>query len=728
MDAKPSIDPRRALSGRVQPAAPAGELEQLSITQVFQPLARHWFVIVFLSVFSLLVGALVGLRQPPVYRATAQLDVEGLNNDFLNMKNLEPMARDDSLDSYVQTQMKILQSPEILRRVAAKLDLEHRAEYNASPSLLSFHSKSANSPLGSEDQRIRDLSQRVTVRTAGQTRLVEITAESQDPALAADLANTFAQEYIELGVAIHAKNASELMETLSSQVRELKANLDRSESALQAYASQAQMLDLSETNPNSLAESSVRLSQESYSKAREERNAAEARYVRVLNSPPEALPEVLDDPTLRSYFEKLTDLKRQDAELSATLKPTHYSVKQVEAQIAVLESEIDKGKNAIVQRMKNQYESARDREQMEARSQTVETDLAAQQASKSVHYGTLKQEVDTNRQLYESMSQKVKEAGLAAAIRATNAQLLSAATPPESPAKPVLALYAICGGIAGALLGVVIAFLRSGARARLRKPGDANVWLGIRELAAIPHTPCLIQNGGAASSEDWDHLAEICRSTVASVILASPSGDHPRIIAVTSTQAREGKTTVAANFAIALAETNQRVLLIDANLTNPRLHTIFGVPNSSGFSGLLDNIGSRPRRAFAEFCAPTTVPGLFLIPAGSGGRTVASRLYSPNLPRLLDNMGQEFDTIVIDAAALSSLDSRPLARAADGVVMVIGTRSVSPVAAKAAMERLAGDGAIVLGAVMNNFDPAKVVVLERKALLSPLREQSYEAI
>jgi capsular exopolysaccharide synthesis family protein len=717
------MDARRVLEGRVQPAADSPEFEPLSIAQIFEPLGRRWLVIVLLAVFSTLVGVLAGLRQPPLYRATAQLEVEGLNNDFLNMKNLEPMARDDSQDSYVQTQIKILQSPEILRRVAAKLDLEHRAEYQAAPGLFSFHSR----PVNSEERRIHDLSQRVTVRTAGQTRLVEITGESRDPHLAADLANTFAREYIELGVATHAKNANELMQSLSSQVRDLKANLESSEDALQAYAGRAQMVDLSATNPNSVAESSLRLSQESHSKAREERIAAESRYQRVLASPPETLPEVLDDPTLRAYFEKLTDLKRQDAELSATLKPTHYSVKQVEAQIAVLEAEIEKGKDAIVKRMKNQFDAARDREQMEARTQLVETGLAAQQAAKSVHYGSLKQEVDTNRQLYESMSQKVKEAGIAAAIRTTNAQLLSAATPPESPAKPVLPLYAVCGGVAGALLGVAIAFLGTGRRARLRKPGDANAWLGIRELAAIPHTPGLLQRS-ATNSEEWDQLADVCRAAVASVFLSAPRGNPPRIIAVTSTQPREGKSTFASNFAIALAETNQRVLLIDAHLANPHLHKMFGALNAGGLCSVLENIGSHARRSFGEFCSPTTVPGLFLLPAGSAGETFASRLYSPNVPRLLDNMLREFDMVVIDAAPLSSLAARPLVRAADAVVMVIGTRSVSPVAAKAAMERLAEDGAVVLGAIMNEFDPEKFAVGQRKALFARVREESYEAI
>jgi polysaccharide biosynthesis transport protein len=728
--AQPPEPARQAVASRPQPAA--GDLEPLSITQMFRPLSRHWIAIVMLTVFSTLVGLLAGLRQPPIYRATAQLDVEGLNNDFL--KSPGPIAHDDSVDSYVQMQMKILQSPEIMRRVAAKLDLEHSDEYQPSHGLLSSRSAPAglaptgSASGGSEEQRLRDLSQRVTVRTAGQTRLVEITAESQDPQLAADLANTFAQEYIELGAAIHAGNANDLMQSLSSQVLDLKANLERSENTLQAYAGQSRLLDLSATDPNSVAESSVRLAQESHSKAREERISAESRYQRVLSSPAETLPEVMDDPTLRSYYEKLTDMKRQDAELSATLKPTHYSVQQVRAQIAVLEAAIEKGKDGIVKRMKNQYEAARDREQMEARAQTTETDLASQQAAKSVHYNTLKQEVDTNRQLYEAMSQKVKEAGIAGAIRATNAQILSAASAPESPAKPVLALYGICGGVAGALLGVMIAFLRSAPRASLRKPGDANVWLGIRELAVLPHTPCLLQTDGEVGSQDWDRLADICRATVASVMLSAPRGEHPRVIAITSTQPREGKTTVASNFAIALAETNQRVLLIDANLSNPRLHTIFGALNTTGFASLLEHIGLHSRHPVAEFCTPTTVPGLFLMPAGASGRSVASRLYSPRLPLLLESMRREFDSIVIDAAPLSSLDSRPLARAADGVVVVIGTRTVSPAEAKAAMERLADDGAVVLGAVMNNFDPRKLPVPERKALLSPAREQSYETV
>jgi capsular exopolysaccharide synthesis family protein len=727
--------PRRAVEARG--AGPSRELEPISLAEIFLPLRRRWITVVSLAVFCSAAALLIGLREAPTYEATAQLEIEGVNEDFLNMRDLAPTSSDRMLEPYIQTQLKILESPELLQRVADKLNLASRDEFR-NASAWTFLSTGGAAP-NVKEQVLRQLERQLTVRVAGETHVIEVICESNDPKLASDLANTLSQEYIDLTAARRLSNTSEMARGLAGQLQELKVNLTRSEEALQEYARRSGLLDLSETNPNSTAETSLRLAQESFSKARDERILEQSRFERAVSSPAENLPEVLDDATLRGYATKLTDLRQEAANLSATLKPSHYKIKEVQAQITVLEAAIERARSSIVKRLKNQFEAAQNRERQESASYSRQAAIVAEQAGKSVHYATLKREVDTNRQLYESMEQKVKEAGIVSAVRSANVQLLSAAAVPDLPFKPILPLYGAAGLLVGLFLGITTAFLRTNGQQRIRAADDAMAQLGLPELAVIPYAPALNggafprgvpewSDSGANQGETWNQLEHPIRTAVASVLLSAPPGRQPRAIAVTSALPGEGKTTVATNFAIALAQTKQRVLLIDGNLRNPRLHAVFGLENTGGMSALLEDLGARARQPIAPHCEQTSVPGLYVLPAGEGGDEMANRLYSPKLAHLFEGLKREFDAIVIDTAPLSELDSRPLARVADGVVLVVAAHGTSQETALAALRRLAGDGTNVLGTIVNHRDTRRARSRRLHMPFYAAPESSYESV
>ena len=214
-------------------------------------------------------------------------------------------------------------------------------------------------------------------------------------------------------------------------------------------------------------------------------------------------------------------------------------------------------------------------------------------------------------------------------------------------------------------------------------------------------------------------MAESIRETLASILFTAPDSEHPKVLAITSAASGEGKTTVASNFAMALAQTGRQVLLVDGNLRQPRLHEVFGVPNSEGLGELLDVPVSRLRYRVGDQCLATDVEGLSVLPAGAGGAAVVDRLYSPRVPHLFDCLREQFDAVVIDTAPLASLESRALARAADGVIMVIGARHTSHEAAEAALRRLSGDGTNVLGTVLNDCGTPKAASRGIGALVLP---------
>jgi capsular exopolysaccharide synthesis family protein len=201
-------------------------------------------------------------------------------------------------------------------------------------------------------------------------------------------------------------------------------------------------------------------------------------------------------------------------------------------------------------------------------------------------------------------------------------------------------------------------------------------------------------------------LGDSFRSTLTSILYAGENGNRPRVIALTSASPREGKTTVASNLALALAEIGRRVLLIDADLRKPRLHEIFNLSNAWGLSDLLD--GTKPPEGSEAMVAATAYRDLYLLPAGSVASSISNLLHSPRVVELLQRMQQQFDMVIIDTPPMLQMpDARVLGKLADGVILVVRSARTAKETAAAASQRLVDDGTRVLGTVLNEWDPRK---------------------
>jgi polysaccharide biosynthesis transport protein len=345
--------------------------------------------------------------------------------------------------------------------------------------------------------------------------------------------------------------------------------------------------------------------------------------------------------------------------------------------------------------------------------------------------------VDSNRRLYETMLQRVKEASLAAAMRDSNVLVVDRARPPLLPYRPSLPMNSAIGLFSGVLVGFGFIMLRERIDRRISAPGDAQVYLDLPELGVIPldeaavprqlpggpqphRSTAAIPAEGANKSRlsdcpelaTWKRkpslVAECVRTTLTSILLPSQNGEGPRVIVLTSPGPGDGKTTVASNLAIAVAEIGRKVLLIDGDLRRPRLHKVFGVGNNWGLSDVLWAGIQLETAAISDLVRETEVSGLCVLPGGSRGNTVPSNLfYSPRMSRLLGRLRNEFDMILIDAPPMIHLaDARVLGRLADGVILVIRAGQTTTESALFARQRFAEDGTRVLGTVLNSWDPS----------------------
>jgi capsular exopolysaccharide synthesis family protein len=645
-----------------------------------------------------------------MYKAVASLEIQGVNENFLNLRDIDPTATPAvySNAAYVQTQAEILQQNSLIAQVATKLKLDQRPEFKVKPSRWK--------KMPPEQYVVEAVKAHLTIAPSrGDSRVIRIVYEARDPQLAADFANSMATTFIEQSVEARQRAAQQIREWLSPQLQEFRNKLQKAEGELDTYARASGLMFT--TGQQSLAEEKLRALQNELSKAQTERIATQAQFELISANRPETAS---DNPVVRDYELKLTDLRRQLADLESVFQPESFKVTRVKAQIGQLEAALQRELRRGRERLGYDYKAAYRRERDLASAYANQSEVVSNLSAKVTHYNTLKHEVDTDRVFYEAMLQKVNEAGVASAVRQSNIRFIGPAEPALEPYKPNTPLNIAIGLFTGLVLGIGYVMLRQQTNPRLQEPGDAGLYLHLPELGAIPKAgygaPALAGLGntferGAEQSLElitWEQrfsgMSESFRSSLTS-LLARSNGHRPHVMVVTSSLPMEGKTTVISNLAIALAEISRKVLLIDGDMRRPRLHTVFNLPNSWGLSDLLRESGvtELPMDALVK---KTAVPRLHLLPSGPCPESIFSLLYSERMGRLIERFRSEFDYVLVDAPpCLEFADARILARHSEGVILILRANYTDRKRALLAAQRLLMDGIPVLGTILNNWDP-----------------------
>ncbi|QOY85107.1 polysaccharide biosynthesis tyrosine autokinase [Paludibaculum fermentans] len=769
------------------------------LIEYWRILRRRKGTLILISGLGLLLAVLVTLPQTPVYQAKTTLEILELNQDFMNMKNVQQVADGgtSNLMTDIQTQIKILQSESLLDRVVASFKAKEVSDLGRGKSRISAWRRALNlpEPSGADAQSAAlKMAQRdMKVRASGQTRIVEILVDSTDPRLATDFANRLTQEYIEQNMDARWKMSQRTGEFLSKQIDEMRVKLERSEDALQVYARRNGLL-FSDDKTN-VTTDKLKQVQESLTKAQTDRVQKQSRWEMATTAPSDTLPDVLDDKTLQEYETRLTDLRRQKAEFEETYTSDNPKVKRVEAQIVTVTRRLERQRTDILKRIKNEYDEALRREKLLEADYRQQAGLVTDQGDKAITYNILKRESDTNRQLYDSMLQRVKESAISSALKASNVRVVDPAKIPTKPYKPSFATNAALGLVTGLFLGVAFVVMTDRANRTLTEPADIAYYLNVPELGMIPAESSMTgkrmkyfgrsdkkkdDSSDDTGDEDIQRLelvtyqrkpsllAESFRATLTSILFTGQDGRRPKLLVVTSPSPGEGKTTVVTNLAIALAETGQRVLLIDADTRKPRIHSIFGLVNERGLTTILrgnnhngtasrygrpyrngDSRGNgrtngvaasaftgevhrevatelpgdeqslngagghKPALLSSELATllsgmvvETKVDGLYVLPSGPGVAGATNLLYSQQLPELLEHLQDEFDMIFIDTPPMLQIpDARVIGRLTSGVVLVVRANQTTRDAAIAARGRLRDDGIHVVGTVLNDWNP-----------------------
>jgi succinoglycan biosynthesis transport protein ExoP len=437
-------------------------------------------------------------------------------------------------------------------------------------------------------------------------------------------------------------------------------------------------------------------------------------------------------------------LERDRSQLAATMTPGHYKVQKVDAEIAQVKTLIATQHRTIVSRIANENQAAGRRQALLEGAYQRQFKTVSEQAEQSVPIEILKREVESNRQFYQDMLQKVNSAGIATAIRASNIRVVNAARPPSTSYRPDLLQNEAVGLGASILLGLFTCFLSEGLERRnskVQKPGDAPLSLGMRELGVIPAIKTLeaerwrsesknvkslprftslfyrgmislgagVRESKSTALTTWQGpsslITDSFHSTLDTLLYSAGQAQTGQVFAITSALPLEGKTTIATNLAFAMAAIDKRVLLIDADLRRPRLHTQFKLRNEEGLATLLVSEGPVSDATIQ----PVTVGnrgGLWVLTAGESKVNFSSLLARSKLAEFLEYQKSQFDAILIDTPpALLFPEAKLLGRLADGVILVVRSNQNPISVYRETVGILQHSGSTVLGTILNNWQP-----------------------
>ena len=679
--------------------------EYLHVRDYIRIVSRRRWIIIGILALGLLIGLLRNWWTAPVYEslATVQIDID--MNVLGVERPLVPLDQRDWMREFLPTQLGILESRDLARRAHDELTRTVRPNPSGDNSLKGVAISEALAAGSGRVPTVDEIIQGRTVSLVKDSRLVNIGFRTTDAKLSAQVANALARAYLQQNLEFRSRTSGEASDWLTKQVTELRKLVEQNEAALQRYRTQhgadALITDRLGTEQQNIVVQKLAALQAAETKARTETIERLAQYQQLrtakANSEPlDTVPAIASNSYIQGLKVELATLQRQLAQASNELGERHPDIIKLQGAVQnadrKLQTEISNAARAI----ENDYDAARSRER------ELVGDLARQKLEvqslngKAVEYTALEREATSNREVLDRLLQRSRETALTRELQTSNIRVVDWAETPMSPILPrkarnlLIALFG-SGGFALALIFGLEAF-----NTRLRSPEDVRQHLRIPIIGAVPRVKSL--NGRSSlllGNAVPGQFAEMMHALRTNLVLAPQLGAG-RTLLVTSAEPSEGKTTSAANIAVSLARLNQRVLLIDADLRRPQLHTVFGEDQRPGLADVLAGKTSRPD------IRKTKVAGLWLMPAGSVFSNPADLLGSTRFSKLVEQLRSHFDWIVLDSSpVLAVADPCVIARVASGVLLVVDCGRTRRDVATAAVERLAAVHAPLIGAMVN---------------------------
>ena len=708
--------------------------DRIDLKTVWRALVKHKWSLVGITALCTLAATVYTLRITPQYQSTAMLQIDRVAQKVVGFTTEVEVDEGPASDQLqLRTQIELLKSRSLAERVIDEMGLY---KPSASPSALPATPAPADVgtaalPTGADlvDQGTRlasqllislrtlftpsqtegdtlsrtaavaQFEQAVTVEPVRNSRLVELRVLNPDPELAARMANTMAKAFIATNIERKLHSSIYAREFLEEQIRQTKAKLEVSERVINDYAKKNEILNLGEKG-SAATQTFVDFSA-ALAKAEQDRIQAETLYNQVrLN--PESAPQAVVNEAIRAYKEQRARLEADYAKNLSVYKPDYPAMVQARAQIAELENRIKTEVNNILASIQGQYIAAkRAQDQLQAKVASSRSAVLDVQ-DRSVNMNLLSRELDTNRQVYDSLLQRLKEVSVTAGITTNNVTIVDEASVPLFPASPNLKVNVGLGMLLGLFLGMLVALLREQMDDSVKHANEIESQYHLPLLGLIPFTkPERGRDESVAllaHREPRGTFAESYRSMRTALQFSTADGAPERFM-VTSCAKGEGKSTTALALAINFAQLGQKVLLIDADMRKGWMHKLLNVSNERGLSNLLCG-----ERIGVGMIQETTVGNLSLITAGPVPPDPVELLMGPNLGLLLEKaQAMGYNQIVIDGPPLLGIaDAIVLGNQIQNIVFAVKAGSTRKDSVKDALRRLRNAGLAPMGIVLTH--------------------------
>ncbi|MGC1401148.1 GumC family protein [Candidatus Binatus sp.] len=709
---------------------------------------RKRLALVIGVVFAAMVLTVIyAYMQTPLYTAQATILLKPGSPQIMDGKDAsqdqDVMEDSDMYDNFQKTQYEILKSRSLAAYVIRAENLEHNPAFVGPPpqpglisSALSSvsqwlnHTNGRKAPTQPADQTVRNgvppglisaYLGGLRISPIVDTELVAIEYVSSDRTLSAKLANAHAHGYIRLGIELRSQSNEEAENFLKERLGELKDSLEKSEVALNDYRRAKGIIPglMSLDGKETVVLDRVTELGKDLTTAQVERIGLEAQMQLINSRKYDSMPVVMGDTGVQAVQTDLNSVDADYASMGKKFKPDYPPMLQLAAKRQELQERLDAEISRVIAGIQGSYQAASDKE----KKLQAEMDKERQQAlglnDAAVEYAILQREVDTNRELYESVLERMKGIGLAAESQTSNIIIVDPAETPGAPSSPrklsmtlrnsALALVAVIGLVFG------LEYLDT----TLKTPEQVERYLRVPNIGAIPSFANLRLKAKAAAlppeengikkigygrellgvANPYSLVGEAYRSFRTALML-SRAGAPPKTILFTSAHSSEGKTVSATNTAAMFAQTGARVLLIDGDLRKPRCHRVLALENSSGLTEVLTGTCE-----VQDVIRTTIVDGLSFMSAGSLPPNPTELLGSERMSQVLAMVAHQHDVVIIDSPPVMPVsDALLLATVVDGVVLVVNSLKTSKHHVKMAAAKLEYARAKIFGVLLNEID------------------------
>ncbi|MEX1167274.1 MAG: polysaccharide biosynthesis tyrosine autokinase, partial [Hydrogenophaga sp.] len=547
---------------------------------------------------------------------------------------------------------------------------------------------------------VREFQESVTVAPVRNSRLVEIKVLNNSPELAARIANQMAKAFIAINLERKLESSVYARQFLEDQIQQTKAKLEDSERQINAYAKQNSILNLGEKT-SATTQNFVDFSA-ALAKAEQDRIKAESQFEEIRANPESAM-RILDNRVIQTYKEQKVELEAAYAKNLEIYKPGFPAMVQAKAQIDELQTRINVEVKTILASVRGQYDAALKQESLlRTRVASSRQEVLTVQ-DRSVDMNLLQRELDTNRQVYDSLLQRLKEVSVTGGLTTNNLSVVDAAKAPLFPSKPRPLINLALGLMLGLFLGMLAALLREQMDDSIKHADEVESFFGLPLLGWIPLSAQPKGNSEQAvalltHSDPRSNFAEAYRSMRTALQFATPEG-APKRIMVTSCGKSEGKSTTALALAINFAQLGQQVLLIDADMRKSSLHKSLRMPNERGLSNLLSGDGSTE-----GLIQPCQVPNLCVLLAGPTPPDPVELLMGSKFKMLLDKAHElGFSQVIIDGPPLLGIaDAVVLGNQIQHIVFAVKAGETKKSIIKDALRRLRNAGLAPMGVVLTH--------------------------